>query len=223
MELNDFSVLRGEPAQQDQFRAVTGQRPSKSKWISLFKGAGLLPVEQVSWGEAAAFCNALSVREDLVPAYSGEALVPDACGYRLPTEAEWEHACRADTITPYWSGDTPYWWTKAGPVAVAWFNSNSGRCSHPVREKPANPWGLYDMHGNVWEWCHDWYGVYPSDEATDPAGPAEGSRRVIRGGSFRVMFPYCRSMSRLGRPPNDRTEDRGFRVARPLINLGRKL
>jgi formylglycine-generating enzyme required for sulfatase activity len=149
---------------QEQYEAVVGSNPS------YFKGANN-PVEQVSWHDAVAFCNKV--------------------GGRLPTEAEWEYACRAGTTTKYHSGDTD-----SDLARVAWYDGNSGNTTHAVGGKQANAWGLHDMHGNVWEWCADWYGDYPKGDVTDPVGPSSGSRRVLRGGSWLNTASYCRSAHR---------------------------
>jgi formylglycine-generating enzyme required for sulfatase activity len=130
--------------------------------------------------------------------------------YRLPTEAEWEYACRAGTTTKYSFGDSE---SELGEYA--WYRANSGNTTHPVGGRKPNAWGLYDMHGNVKEWCQDWYEDYPSGPVTDPTGAASGSRRVLRGGSFFVQSSYVRSATR-----NNRVSNSGFRPAR-TYNLSR--
>jgi formylglycine-generating enzyme required for sulfatase activity len=128
----------------------------------------------------------------------------DGYRYRLPTEAEWEYAARAGTTGPY-----------AGELdAMAWHNQNSGGMTHPVAKKQSNAWGLYDMHGNVWEWTADWYGSYSSGAATDPTGPSTGSIRVFRGGSWSIGARSCRSANRIGGSPVGRDYFLGFRLLR---------
>jgi formylglycine-generating enzyme required for sulfatase activity len=132
--------------------------------------------------------------------------------YRLPTEAEWEYACRAGTTTKYSFGDDD---TQLGDYA--WFSKNSRDRTHPVGGKKPNAWGLYDMHGNVWEWCQDWYGAYPSGTVTDPTGATSGSDRVNRGGSWDLTALICRSTHRYGGlNPSIRFSSRGFRVCLSL-------
>jgi formylglycine-generating enzyme required for sulfatase activity len=128
--------------------------------------------------------------------------------YRLPTEAEWEYACRAGTDTTYSFGDGSEELSQHG-----WFNGNSGNRPHPVAIKLPNGWWLYDMHGNVWEWCSDWYGKYPKLAVNDPSGPTEGSYRVIRGGSWNFGAAVCRSAYRYWTAPSCRSYFYGFRVA----------
>lgn len=178
---------------QRQYREVMGRDPSR------FKG-DVRPVERVSWEDAALFCRRLS----------GMA---DCEHYRLPTEAEWEYACRAGTTTRYSCGN------QLSPEC-AWFKKNSYSQTHPVGAKQPNAWGLYDMHGNVCEWCADWYdgNFYSRSPACDPKGPAAGSRRVMRGGCWLMSGGRCRSATRLSEEP---TEDcsaclGGFRVALDL-------
>ena len=177
---------------QAQYEQVMGVNPSH------FKGAEN-PVEEVSWGDAVEFCRRLS---DL-PAEKAAGNV-----YRLPTEAEWEYACRAGTTTMYSFGDDD---SELGDYA--WFLENSGTKTHPVGRKQPNAWGLYDMHGNVWEWCQDRYGDYPSGSVTEPTGPAVGSARLIRGGCWFFTAGYCRSAYRFGYGPSNRiNRTLGFRV-----------
>jgi formylglycine-generating enzyme required for sulfatase activity len=178
---------------QAQYEAVMGANPSE------FKGA-TNPVETVSWNDATAFCKKLSEK-------TRQAV-------RLPTEAEWEYACRAGTRTAYSFGDDP--------VALgehAWWAGNSDKTTHSVGQKKPNSWDLYDMHGNVCEWCADWYGVYSTGPVTDPSGPATGSgyHRVVRGGSWFYDVAVCfRSASRAGFDPAGRCVDFGFRCAMTL-------
>jgi formylglycine-generating enzyme required for sulfatase activity len=187
------------------------------------------PVEQVSWEDAVEFCRRLSA----LPEEKQAGRV-----YRLPTEAQWEYACRAGSKTAYSFGENS---TSLGDYA--WFDENrageapsvdemvynaillklsgerrsfgerSSRETHPVGQKKPNAWGLYDMHGNVWEWCSDWYGAYPSGSSTDPTGPQSGSFRVYRGGSWHYNAAGCRSAFRGRGYPSYRDDYRGFRVA----------
>jgi len=174
---------------QAQYEQVMGVNPSE------FKGADN-PVEKVSWDDAVEFCRRLS---DL-PAEKAAGNV-----YRLPTEAEWEYACRAGMTTKYSFGDD-----ESDLGDYAWYGDNSDGNTHPVGGKKPNAWGLYDMHGNVWEWCQDWYWDYPSGSVTDPRGP-RGSNRVVRGGSWGFTAEGCRSADRYGLGPSDRNG--GFRVS----------
>ena len=200
------------PVTQAQWSAVMKTDPSH------FKGADR-PVEQVSWYDAVQFCNALSERERRRPAYTltkggGEhpdvSLNPAADGFRLPTEAEWEFFCRAGTTTRYWSGDA-----EADLARVGWYEENSGGQTHPVGEKKApNPWGLHDVHGNVWEWCWDSKAPYSAEPAADPAAP-RGDGRVIRGGCCRNSALRSRSAFRFVRYPWYRYLILGFRLVVP--------
>ena len=148
------------------------------------KDTSRYPVETVVWDEATEFCRRLSA----TPAERAAGRV-----YRLPTEAQWEYACRAGTTTRWYSGDD-----EAGLVDVAWFDNNSGAQTHPVGQKAPNSWRLYDMHGNVSQWCQDWYEKdYYADSVTDgPVGPSSGGYRVPRGGSFAMQAGFCHSASR---------------------------
>ena len=181
---------------QEQYQKVMGTNPSQ------FKGPQN-PVEKVSWADAVEFCGKLSA----MPAEKTSGHV-----YRLPTEAEWEYACRSGTTTAYGFGDDA---SRLGDYG--WFDGNSDSKTHPVGEKKPNAWGLYDMHGNVWEWCQDWYGDYPSGSATDPTGATSGSFRVGRGGSWNNFARSCRSAYRNRSAPGDRYDGLGFRVLRSSI------
>ncbi|MDR1315914.1 MAG: formylglycine-generating enzyme family protein [Spirochaetales bacterium] len=207
VQVSDFSIGKYEVTQKE-YEEVMGTNPSE------FKGDAL-PVEQVSWFDAIEYCNRRSLMEKLTPAYtisgSGDnrqvTWNRDADGYRLPTEAEWEYVCRAGTTAPYSSG---------GSVdSAGWYDENSGDTTHPVGQKKANAWGLYDMHGNVWEWCWDWYEEYPDGAQADPAGAASGSDRVRRGGSWLSDARGLRSTLRSNSTPSFRDSSIGFRLARP--------
>lgn len=164
---------------------------------SLEKGANL-PVSGVSWVSAAEYCRRLTDRE------RAAGRLPEGYAYTLPTEAQWEYACRAGTTGDY-AGDLN---------AMAWYDRNSDLRVHSVGQKQPNEWGLYDMHGNVWEWCLDWYDTYPGGTVTDPAGPPEGRNRALRGGSWKDWASDCRSAVRsLGEPDNPHFHLVGFRVA----------
>jgi formylglycine-generating enzyme required for sulfatase activity len=192
---------------QHEYQKIMKENPGN------FKGKQL-PVESVSWYNAILFCNKLSQSRGLIPAYriEGTAVMWDksANGYRLPTEAEWEYACRAGTNTPFNTGIDI-------TADQANFNDNQGsflEMTAPVGSYPANAWGLYDMHGNVFEWCWDWHGYYVRDEQTDPTGPVSGSFRIIRGGSWvnggETLRSACRGIFISG----DGNERIGFRLAR---------
>lgn len=180
------------PVTQGCYAQVTGWRPSSAH-------GDRLPVERVSWWDVVAFCNALSLLEGLVPAYrlqadtEGVEWYPSADGYRLPTEAEWEYACRAGTTT-----------ARYGRLdAIAWYRGNSQERSHKVGGKQPNAWGLYDMLGNVWEWCWDLY---------DPE--VYGTYRVLRGGGWFDEPWSCRASVRRRSHPTFQIDDVGFRLAR---------
>jgi formylglycine-generating enzyme required for sulfatase activity len=210
--VSPFYMGKHEVTQQE-YLAVMENNPSK------FKGDNL-PVERVSWLDAVTYCNKRSQNEGLIPAYTidGENVTWDrgANGYRLPTEAEWEYACRAGATGPFGIGDIT--------TAQANYDGNyayDGRAQGEFREKTwdvgsgaANEWGLYDMHGNVREWCWDWYGAYSADPQTDPAGPDSGLQKVFRGGSWYNSAQYLRSACRNSGVPASRDDKIGFRLVR---------
>lgn len=181
------------------------------------KGDDVLPANYVSWQDAVRFCNALSERTGLAPCYrevkGGWSCDWAADGYRLPTEAEWEYACRAGTDTPwFWGGDAD------AARYYAWFSGISGSEPHPVGGLEPNPWGFQDMTGNVWEWCWDWYtDTYDPADTDNPRGAAQGRRRVLRGGSFGNVPGLLRSAVRLRDEPGLRFVRIGFRCVRGSV------
>ena len=182
---------------QKEFSSVMGSNPSQ------FKG-DLLPVEQVIWYDATNYCAKLTVKGR----HAGQ--LPMGSVFRLPTEAEWEYACRAGTKTRFSQGDDPGY---VNLGKFAWYRANSGNQTHSVGQKLPNEWGLYDMYGNVYEWCSSWYGVYPGGSVVDPKGPPSGAYRAMRGGSWLYFGGDCRSASRGNYDPSDGLDDFfGFRV-----------
>lgn len=178
---------------QEQFQMVMGSNPSRWK-------GDKNPVEQVRWSDAVRFCNKRSELEGLQLCYDTNTWQCnfDANGYRLPTEAEWEYACRAGTTTAYFIGDSP---AKLGDYA--WFEKNAGGRPRPVGQKQPNPWGLYDICGNVWEWCNDFYKVdyFQESPKEDPKGPKTGENKVLRGGAWRFSAESSRSGYRYNENP----------------------
>jgi eukaryotic-like serine/threonine-protein kinase len=180
---------------QEQWQALMGNKPS------YFKGANHLPVEQVSWHDCVEFCKKL---RDL-----------EKKPYRLPTEAEWEYACRAGTTTPYHVGATLASGQANYNGTFVYGNGKPGifrEKTMPVGSFPANSWGLHDMHGNVWQWCSDWHGGYHRMDLLDPQGPKAGKNRMQRGGSWGSHPIFCRAANRNFSDPDQRTEFVGFRV-----------
>lgn len=176
---------------QEQWETVMGNTPSK------FAGKDL-PVENVSWDEAVTFCGRLNEMR----------LLPAGWQWGLPTEAQWEHACRAGTTGPFAGNLDEMAWHVRGDAP------ENKRRPHRVGSKKPNSWGLYDMHGNVWEWCADWHDAeYPSGMSTDPTGPATGNKRVTRGGCWMNTEIHGRSARRMGVAPDWHRDAIGFRVA----------
>ena len=176
---------------QGQWEAIMGNNPSN------FKG-GNLPVEGVSYEDAMEFCQKLTERERAADR------LPEGYAYTLPTEAQWEYACRAGTTGDYASNLD----------AMGWHNGNSGKKTHEVGGKQANAWGLYDMHGNVWEWCVDRYAKkLPGGSVSDSKGPDSDSHRAFRGGGWWSDAAYCRAAFRGGLSPGIRSAYLGFRLA----------
>ena len=202
---------------QGDYLSVMGSNPSYFNgdrsgppWNDQDYGTDLtLPVEQVSWIDATNYCALLTAQE------RAAGRIPTICVYRLPTEAEWEYACRAGTTTRFYYGDDPGY---TNLNKYAWYADNSGNVTHPVGQLLPNPWGLYDMAGNVWEWCQDWYSgsSYPGGSVTDPQGPVTGTFRVWRGGSWFYIAKYCRSARRFNNGPAYTYAGLGFRVVLAL-------
>ena len=186
--LNHFFIGKYEVTQR-QWRKVMGRNPSS------FKNGDDYPVENISWDDAQKFIRKLS------------ALNNNKYQFRLPTEAEWEYACRSGGKSEKYSGSSQI-------DRVAWYKGNSGKRTHRVGTKAPNVLGLYDMSGNVWEWCQDWYGDYLSSHVTDPEGPSGGSGRVYRGGSWFNYDRHCRSAYRVSNTPGSRGNYLGFRLVR---------
>lgn len=215
--VSDFQLARHEVTQKE-YRELMGVNPSN------FQGDDL-PVENVSWYEAVIYCNARSQQDDLIPVYafsgSGEAMTVTwnrlANGYRLPTEAEWEYAGRAGTDGPFNTGENVTT-DQANYYGSYPYNNHPpgqyrGR-TLPVGGLPPNSWGLHEMHGNVWEWCWDWYGEYPAGDQADPMGPKSGNYKINRGGGWNDFGRHLRSAYRAAHPPFNRTFNLGFRLAR---------
>jgi hypothetical protein len=182
---------------QGEYLAVMGNNPS------YFAGDTNRPVESVTWHEATNYCATLTQRERLAGRIAPHSV------YRLPTEAEWEYACRGWTSTRFSYGDDPEY---TNLTDYAWYSLNSDSTTHPVGEKLPNPWGLHDMHGNVCEWCQDWWGDYPGGIAVDPQGPASGSARAFRGGVWCNNARYSRSAGRFYYDPDSGYYGLGFRI-----------
>ena len=229
--------MSAHPVTQDQFYAVMGANPSHFSGNPAHgETPGRRPVENVNWYHAIAFANRLSILQGLEPAYSIAGMsnadadawlfgnVPtsrnatwdavtvnwNANGFRLPTEAEWEFAARAGTTTE---------WSFGGNAVnfgcYEWYSGNAGNMTCEVGRRRPNPWGLYDIHGNVWEWVYDRFGTYPNTAQTNPAGPAAGDDRMARGGCWRGTPAFARSATRSNGYPDGRDPRFGFRVVRP--------
>lgn len=198
------------PTTQRQYVALVGSNPSGHQ-------GDALPVEQVDWPTAVAFCEKVNAR-------LGSAL-PEGFRCSLPTEAQWEYACRAGTTGPLNSGRelTSDCEACANLNALAWCEANSDERTHAVGKKRPNAWGLYDMHGNVWEWCRDWFDDYAEQSQTDPTGPKSGASKVGRGGSWDDCPGECRSAYRSQFEPNSAYPDLGFRPVLTFVEPARGL
>ena len=183
---------------QREYEKIMGANPS---W---FQGESSLPVDRVTWEEAVGYCARLTQTE------FAAGRLPLGYVYRLPTEAEFEYACRAGTTTRYNYGDDLDYSQLAN---YAWYSANSGATTHPVWQKKTNLWGLYDINGNVLEWCLDWYrDPYPGGSLVRPSGPAAGVTRVLRGGGWNYEAKSCRSAYRENVIPSRRAIYVGFRM-----------
>jgi formylglycine-generating enzyme required for sulfatase activity len=195
---------------QAQYMKIMEENPSRNSKVEVKRHpqAGQIfveldrpdyPVDQVSWQSAGEFCDRLSNLPEEIQA---------GRQYRLPTEAEWEYACRAGSKSTYSFEES-----SESLFDYAWFSGNSNDQTHPVGQKKPNAWGLYDMHGNVWEWCSDLYGDYPKGAVSDPTGPTKGLNYVFRGGGYNYEAAKCRSAFRIGISSRFSVPNGGFRVA----------
>jgi formylglycine-generating enzyme required for sulfatase activity len=190
----DFWIGKYEVT-QGEFEAILGQNPSH------FTGDSNRPVEKVTFLVASNYCSALTQRE------REAGRLTDGYEYRLPSEAEWEYACRAGSTNLFSFGDDNNWADQ-----FAWTAENSEATTHPVGLKRPNAWGLYDMHGNVWEWCSDWFAPYPAAPLTDPVGAATSKYKVFKGGGWNQDAQYGRASSRFMMSPATGIHFVGFRV-----------
>jgi formylglycine-generating enzyme required for sulfatase activity len=191
VHVESFLLSRYEVTQK-HYEAIMGSNPS------YFKGNPDLPVEQVSSQDCQEFIKRLNALE-------GKEV------YRLPTEAEWEYACLADS-----GNDYGFCSTNDDPIEYAWYETNSGGRTHPVGQLKMNPWGLYDIHGNVWEWCQDWHGQHPSLSLTGPEG-FTAAFRIVRGGAWDSPEGNCRAHTRRSySPAKERLNTIGFRLAKTI-------
>jgi len=201
VSLTQGYYLQTTEVTQGQWKAVMGNNPSS------FSNCGDdCPVEQISWEDAQKFIQKINLHEKFN-------------WYHLPTEAQWEYACRAGSTTALANGvlvetECSY---DTNLNEVGWYCGNANTKTYPVAQKKANAWGLFDMHGNVFEWCQDWYGDYPTNSVTDPLGPSVGSSRLLRGGSWSSEARFCRSSRRGSSNPNYRGSGVGLRLLRTII------
>jgi formylglycine-generating enzyme required for sulfatase activity len=220
--VNDYYIAKSSVTQRE-YTQLMGNNPSE------FNGDDL-PVENITWFDAIRYCNDRSTQEGLTPAYaisgtgnevSNVTWNRNANGYRLPTEAEWEYACRAGTTTPFNIGNSITDREANCYNHYGYNNNSSGRTiggyrgrTAPVNSFGANSWGLFDMHGNVADWCWDWYGEYGASAQTNPAGPVTGTLRVNRGGGWNDFPKHIRSAYRAATPPENASFNLGFRLVR---------
>ena len=214
-------LMKTTEVTQAEWQAVMGNNPS---YFAAGGGGAACgadcPVEQVSWNDAVDYVNRLSDAEGLARCYvANRAFAGLGClGYRLPTEAEWEYAARAGTQTAYHTGMNTQTGCNDDPNLnlAGWYCGNAANTTHPVGQKQVNAWGLYDMHGNVWEWVQDWYAAYPAGAAVDPVGPAADANPSLRGGAWYGNAPNARSANRNISYLGSVSGSIGFRPARSL-------
>ena len=191
----DFWIGKYEVT-QGEYAAVIGKNPSH------FTGDSNRPVEKVTFADANHYCSAVTLRE------RAAGRLPAGYAYRLPTEAEWEYACRAGSTNLFNFGNS-----STNASSYAWTAENSDAATHPVGSKSPNAWGLYDTHGNVWEWCSDWFEPYPAAPLTDPVGPAASKYKLFKGGGWNQDADYARASSRFMMSPSSGIHFVGFRLA----------
>lgn len=188
---------------QGEYQGLVGTNPSFFSAANGYSTDLSRPVDSVSWFDATSYCDQLTRQERMA------GRIPGNCEYRLPTEAEWEFACRALTSTRFSYGDDPGYTNLS---SYGWYYADSGDMTHAVGQKLPNPWGLCDVHGNLEEWCLDWYGAYQGGIAIDPQGPPTGALRVLRGGYWENPPSECRSAFRNEHEPGARHSHIGFRL-----------
>ena len=179
---------------QREYVGVAGKNPSH------FTNDINLPVEKLTFFDASAYCTEMTRRE------KAAGHLPPGFVYRLPTEAEWEYACRAGTTNNFYFGEA------TNSEEYAWTLENSEATTHPVGLKKPNGWGFYDIHGNVWEWCSDWFELYPSGDLVDPRGPSTGKFKVFRGGGWNHEAKFAGARNRFMMPPSNGIYFVGFRI-----------
>ncbi len=204
---------------QKDFMSVMGLNPSYFTPTHGSSEDSSRPVEQVTWNDATNYCALLTARD------LAAGRIPPHCVYRLPTESEWEYACRAGTTTAFYlgsrlsSGQANFLGRYEYDATAGQINNADGvslQSTTPVGSYAANGWGIYDMIGNVWEWCQDFYGSYPKESVIDPQGPAQGSDHAVRGGDWGALGRFCRSAQRSGNIPAPTSRRVGFRVVLAL-------
>ena len=219
VSVNGFEISKFEVSVW-QWKAFIKDTKGKMPEVPAWGWKDNFPVNQISWADAISYCNWLSKKEKLQPAYTlnGTNTICNfkANGYRLPTEAEWEFACRAGTLTPFNTGyelKPKFANFKPDNTNSKHFGNDFKNEIMPIGEYKPNALGLYDMHGNIGEWCSDYYAAYPNEPQMNPGGPESGEYRVVRGGSWLSHMRSCRSARRIYCKPDESIYDIGFRLA----------